>query len=235
MSERLRLFQSVLFTSSFLFLLWIVKITEYVFFIDLSSLGLYPRTLRGSLGIITSPLIHDDFYHLISNSFPIAILGISLWYFYREVAYKVIIIIYFLSGFWVWIAARPAFHIGASGIVYGLMFFLLFMGILRMERKTLSISLIVILLYGSSIISGLIPMSEGVSYETHITGAIAGLFSAFLYRKNDYILFDNQRGMENEMQGNQQTIEEVYHSSHTADSETIITVNYKYSKPEKEK
>ncbi|MDH5599301.1 MAG: rhomboid family intramembrane serine protease [Cyclobacteriaceae bacterium] len=185
------------------------------------------------MGIFTSPLIHGDFYHLISNSFPIALLGVSLWYFYREVALKVIAIIYFFSGFWVWIVARSAFHLGASGIVYGLIFFHLSVGLLRMDRKTLSISLLVIFLYGSSILSGLLPLSEGVSFETHITGAISGLISAVLFRKNYFFVLDNQK--EKEIHREECSINELYNRSDTADSETNITVKYISNPSEKEK
>jgi len=146
------------------------------------SYGILPRTLKGTIGIVTAPLIHGDVYHLISNTFPIIILIIGIFYFYHRIASLVFFLIYFMTGFWVWIAARDAYHIGASGLVYGLISFLLFSGFLRKDARSLAVSFVVLILYGSNMIYGLVPGNENVSWESHMLGAMAGLFCAIYFK-----------------------------------------------------
>ena len=97
-TEKRKLIHSLVFPVFFLFLMWLVKIIEIIFNVDLVFLGIYPLKAEGLAGILTSPLIHGDFSHLISNSFPLLILGTCLFYFYRKIAYKAFFLIYFLTG-----------------------------------------------------------------------------------------------------------------------------------------
>jgi len=166
-------------------LLWSVKALELTTHFDFVEYGIYPRTLKGSLGIVFAPFIHGDVFHLISNTFPIIFLGVGLFYFYHKIAWKVLLAIYLISGFWVWLAAREAYHIGASGVIYGLIFFLLFSGFLRRNTQSLAISFVVILLYGGNMFLGIVPVDNGVSWEAHLMGALAGSFLAIFYRKTD--------------------------------------------------
>jgi membrane associated rhomboid family serine protease len=160
-----------------------VKIIETTYHMDFGEFGILPRTLTGTIGIVTAPLIHGDIYHLISNSFPLLILGVTFFYFYHKVAPVVLILIYLMTGFWVWIAAREGYyHIGASGVVYGLLAFLLCSGFIRGDRKSLSISFIILFLYGSTFFFGLIPGDSRISWESHVMGAIAGIFCAVYFR-----------------------------------------------------
>lgn len=181
--EGIKFRRSILYTFSFVSLIWLVKIIESYLQIDFGPLGIYPRTLSGSIGIFLSPLIHGDFFHLLSNTFPLLILGVGLFYFYDKIAFNVIILIYLMTGFWVWIAARDAYHIGASGIVYGLLTFILFSGFFRRNPQTLAISFIILVLYGGSFMAGIIPSSNGISWESHLMGGIAGIFCAVYFRK----------------------------------------------------
>ena len=114
--------------------IWIVHLLSLLLNEDLSKLGLLPRNLIGLLGIFTSPLIHGDFSHLISNTIPLIILGWIIFSFYPKVAYILFLFIYFFTGLLVWIFARQVFHIGASGIVYGFVSFLFFSGIFRRDN-----------------------------------------------------------------------------------------------------
>ncbi len=175
--------RSVGYTFSFVMLIWLVKIIESYLEIDFGLLGIYPRTLRGSVGIFLSPFIHGDFFHLFSNTVPLIILGIGLFYFYDKIAFNVVLLIYLMTGFWVWVAARDAYHIGASGIVYGLLTFILFSGFFRRNPQTLAISFVILVLYGGSFFAGIIPSSKGISWESHLMGGIAGIFCA-VYFKN---------------------------------------------------
>jgi membrane associated rhomboid family serine protease len=181
-AEATKFRNSVFFIVSFTILLWVVKALEWAVALDFGFLGILPRTLSGTMGIITAPLVHGDVLHLISNTFPLLLLGISVFYFYNRIALEVFAWIYFMSGFWVWMAARDAYHIGASGIVYGLVAFLFFSGLFRRDTKSLSISLVVIFLYGG-MLQGLFPTNDRISWESHLLGALAGAFCAFFYRE----------------------------------------------------
>lgn len=181
-AEALKFKNSVFFVVSFTILLWIIKALEWAVALDFGFLGILPRTLSGTMGIITAPLIHGDVLHLISNTFPLLLLGVSVFYFYHRIAIEVFAWIYFLSGFWVWMAARDAYHIGASGLIYGMVAFLFFSGLFRRDTKSLSISLIVIFLYGG-MLQGLFPTNGRISWESHLLGALAGGFCAFFYRE----------------------------------------------------
>lgn len=174
---------SLLIPGIFVFILWLVKISEILFETDLSFLGIYPLQLKGLPGILFSPLIHENFRHLVSNSLPLLILGTGLFYFYSDVALKVSGWIYFLTGLFVWIGARDAWHIGASGLVYGLASFLFFSGIIRRYFRLIALSLLVVFLYGS-MIWGMVPeLYKNVSWESHVLGFVAGIIMAIVYRR----------------------------------------------------
>ena len=100
----------------FIFFMWLVKIVELLFDLDFTGFGIFPLTAKGLPGIIFSPFIHADFKHLFNNSLPLFFLSVALFYFYSEVALKVFIWTFFITGMLVWIAGRDAWHIGASGI-----------------------------------------------------------------------------------------------------------------------
>jgi membrane associated rhomboid family serine protease len=168
-------------------LIWLVRIVETYLQIDFGSFGIYPRTFRGSVGIFLSPLIHGDFFHLLSNTIPLIILGVGLFYFYDKIAFNVILLIYLMTGFWVWIAARDAYHIGASGIVYGLLTFILFSGFFRKNPQTLAISFVILVLYGGSFFAGILPGTTGISWESHLMGGIAGIFCAVYFRNTKLV------------------------------------------------
>jgi len=164
--------------------LWVVHFLSLLFNEDLSKLGLLPRNLVGLLGIFTSPLIHADFSHLISNTIPLIILGWIIFSFYPKVSYMLFLFIYFFTGLLVWIFARQVFHIGASGVVYGFVSFLFFSGIFRRDNTSIALALVITFLYGG-LVWGMIPGWKGISWESHLFGAITGLSAAYLFRKID--------------------------------------------------
>ncbi|MCK4663766.1 MAG: rhomboid family intramembrane serine protease [Bacteroidales bacterium] len=181
MTEKRRFFHSLIFPCFFLFIIWIIKLFEYFFDLDLSVYGIFPLKIKGLLGIITSPLIHGDFNHLIANSIPILVLSTGIFYFYRNIAYKVFFLIYLIAGIWIWLSARQAYHIGCSGLIYGFASFLFFSGILSKDRKLMAISLLTIFLYGG-LIWGIFPLKKNISWESHLLGMIAGIVLAFYYK-----------------------------------------------------
>ena len=174
--------RGIYLTLSFVLLLWTVKSFEWASRLDLGYYGILPRTVKGSLGIITGPLIHGDAIHLMSNTIPLIILGVGLFYFYHKIALEVFFWIYLASGFWVWIIGREAYHIGSSGLVYGMVMFIFWGGILRRNPRSLAISMIIFFLYGG-MIYGLFPIDETISWESHIMGSVAGIFLAFYFKK----------------------------------------------------
>lgn len=164
----------------FLIVIWLVKLVELTFGLNLYTLGVYPRHFTGCWGIITSPLIHADFKHLMGNSTSFLILATSLFYFYRQMAIRIFLINYVLSGLLLWLGGREVWHIGASGIIYGLAAFLLVSGLIRKDIRLLTISLIVVFLYGS-LVWGLFPIEEKISWDGHLMGACSGTILAFLF------------------------------------------------------
>lgn len=162
----------------FVFLMWLFFSVELTFNLDLGFLGVYPRTLNGAIGILFGPLVHGSFNHIISNTVPLLFLGIVLFLFYRQIANQVFIQCYIFSNFFVWLLGRPFYHIGASGLVYGLAAFLMAMGFFKRDFKSLVITVIVFTMYGG-LAYGVLPMNEQISYESHLFGAIVGVGSAW--------------------------------------------------------
>jgi membrane associated rhomboid family serine protease len=179
-----RIFRHSLFVSgSFTVLLWLVKFYEVEFLLDFSTWGILPLSLAGLRGIICSPLIHANFEHLFANTLPIFILTFSLFFFYRKSAYIIFILIYLISGLFVWLVGRESWHIGASGVIYGLAGFLFMSGIISFNIRLLTISMVVALVYGG-MFWGIFPNKPEISWESHLWGGISGLGLAFLYRKS---------------------------------------------------
>ena len=180
---RKKLLLSIIIPGMFISLMWLVKIIEVLFEIDFSGFGIYPLTARGLPGIIFSPFIHADFHHLFNNTLPLFFLSVALFYFYSEVALRVFIMTYFLTGFLVWIAGRDAWHIGASGLVYGMASFLFFSGIIRKYFRLIALSLLIVFLYGS-MVWGIFPgIYKNVSWESHMLGFFSGIVLSIWFRK----------------------------------------------------
>ena len=180
---RKKLLLSMLLPGVFVFIMWLVKIIEVLFDLDLSNFGIYPLSLEGLPGILFSPFIHANFGHLFNNSLPLFFLGTALFYFYSEIAIRVSLWTYLLTGTLVWFAGRNAWHIGASGLIYGFASFLFFSGIIRKYFRLVALSLLIVFLYGS-MVWGIFPnIYREVSWESHMLGFISGVVLAVWYRK----------------------------------------------------
>lgn len=163
------------------FIMWAAFALEFYTPLDLGFLGINPRTLSGLIGILTSPLIHGNLSHIISNTFPLLFLGTTLFLFYNRIATWVFFNCYLITGILVWLFGRSFYHIGASGLIYGLAFFLICFGLFRKDIRSLAISIVVVALYGG-MIYGLMPYDSSVSWESHVFGAATGTALSFLYR-----------------------------------------------------
>lgn len=172
------------FPALLVIIMWVSFWLNQEFNLHYERYGIAPRNYVGLRGIFLSPFIHGDLNHLYSNTIPIFILGGLLQYFYPKLMFRVILISIIAGGFWVWVAARPAVHIGMSGLVYALSFFLIISGFLRGNKRLLAISLLVTFLYGS-LVWGMLPIVPQISFEGHFFGALAGLVLAITYRKNE--------------------------------------------------
>lgn len=177
-----KIFYSLFFPAIFIIILWLVKSIEESTGHSFSAFGIYPRTLHGLIGVIAAPLLHADFDHLLSNTIPLIILGSVMFYFYRTIAFQVFFWVYLMTGIWVWAAARESYHIGASGILYGFVSFLFFSGVFRKDTRLLALSLFVVFLYGGTV-WGIFPIRNGISWESHLLGALAGLITAYNFKK----------------------------------------------------
>lgn len=162
-------------------MMWAVFVVGYYGNFELGFLGVRPRTINGLLGILTMPLIHGGFGHIVSNTLPLIILGSALYLFYDKIAPRVFLMCYFLTGLLVWLIARDAYHIGASGLIYGIAGFLISIGFFRKDIKSIIVSIVTIVTYGG-MVYGLLPIDSGVSFEGHLMGAVVGLFAAYLYK-----------------------------------------------------
>lgn len=182
--EQIRFWQSMLYPTIFVLIMWFVKSLEYLLDTSFSHFGVMPLKAEGLFGIITSPFIHGNLAHISANTIPIWVLSSLLFYIYRPIAWKVFLLIWLVTGLWVWVLGREAYHIGASGIVYGLASFLFFSGIFRRDGRLLAVTFLVAFLYGS-MIWGVFPElfpEKNISWESHLMGLVAGLVLAVFYK-----------------------------------------------------
>jgi len=167
----------------FVLFLWLVKWAEYKFGFEIAVYGIKPLEFSGLKGIVFSPFIHADTGHLFNNSIPMFVLSMAVFYFYKPIAWRVVVISWILSGLLTWLIGREnSYHIGASGVIYALASFLFFSGVFRKHPRLLAISLIVTFLYGS-MVWGIFPNEVRISWEGHLSGALSGLLLAVVFRK----------------------------------------------------
>lgn len=171
----------LIFPLRFVFLMWLGFSIQFYADIDLGFLGIYPLSLQGLIGILTAPFVHGSANHILSNTLPLLILSGILFFFFATIARRVFLQCFFFTNILVWLLGRPFYHIGASGIVYGLAFFLISYGLFRRNFRSLVISALVIIFYGG-IVYTVFPLNEQVSFESHLFGAITGLVTAFTLR-----------------------------------------------------
>lgn len=154
--------------------------------INLNQYGIIPRTTKGLIGILFAPFLHANLPHIISNSIPLFVLTLSLFLFYEKQAVVVWLGVMLVGGFLVWLLAGlfsgSSVHVGASGVIYGLVAFFVASGIYQQSVKAILISIVVIIVYGS-LIFGIFPSQPRVSWQGHLFGALAGLWMAYVFRK----------------------------------------------------
>lgn len=169
----------------FVALLWLIELLNWGLDWQLASVGVRPREIAGLSGILLAPLLHGGFAHLVTNSLPLLVLGTGMLYLYPNSALKVLPAVYLGPGIAVWLFGRASsIHVGASGLVYGLVSYVFVAGVIRRDRRAIAASLLVSFLYGSAM-WGVLPIEPGVSWETHLAAALIGLLLAIALRRLD--------------------------------------------------
>lgn len=180
--EKKKFINAIFYPALFVVIIFIIHFVQYAFNLNFYQFGIYPKETKGILGIITSVFIHGNFNHLFNNAIPLIILGSALFYFYKPVAIKIVVWIVLMGGVWTWIMARESYHIGASGLIYGLFSFLLASGFIRLNKQLIALSFFVVIVYGS-MVWGIFPIKLSISYEAHFWGFVSGIILAIFYRK----------------------------------------------------
>lgn len=160
--------------AGFVALLWLIELLTLALGLDLTALSIFPRAPAGLTGILAAPLLHGSPTHLLANTAPLLVLGTAMLYGYPKAARIALPAIWLGTGAAVWLLARPSWHLGASGLVFGMLLFVLTLGVLRWDRRAIALSLAVLLLYGG-MIWGVLPLDPRVSFESHLAGALIGL------------------------------------------------------------
>ncbi len=173
----------ILYPVGFVLLIWIVYWIEIRFGVNFSPYGVKPQTALGLRGVFFSPFIHGSLSHLWHNTVPLFVLSTALFYFYHKIAWRVFFLIIILSGLGTWLIGRSAYHIGMSGVIYGLVSFLFFKGIRAKHYRLIALSLLIVFLYGG-LVWGTLPVDEKVSWEGHLAGFISGTILGFCFRES---------------------------------------------------
>lgn len=187
--ERERLISALRVALTAVAFLWVFHVARWLLGFDATALGIIPRTLSGLPGVLTAPLVHGDLGHLANNSVPLVSTLFLLVYFYPRIALRATLSMYVVTGLGVWLLARGAgwgadlsiSHIGASGVAYALVSFLFWFGVFKRSAQSVVVAL-VILLYFSGMIAGVLPDQINVSWESHLIGALVGAGGAWRYR-----------------------------------------------------
>lgn len=201
-SDKMRTMEAIIYPLLLLAVMWIIFLVDRFFHLDLYRYGVKPQTIEGIKGILFMPFIHGqkDYSHIINNSVPIAVLLGTLIYFYREIALYVILFIWIGGGFLLWYFAGNVntYHIGMSGVIYGLFGFLILSGFFKKYLPLQAISFFVAFMYGS-MIWGILPTEERISWEGHLSGFLIGLLLAFAFRKKGPVAPKYRYEIEQEM------------------------------------
>jgi membrane associated rhomboid family serine protease len=168
----------------FVALLWAIAVLNWALDLAPDDFGVRPREWAGLVGILFAPLVHAGFAHLLANSLPMLVLGTTMLYLYPNAALRVLPAVYLGPGVAVWLFARGGVHLGASGLIYGLVSYIFVAGLIRRDRRAIAASLLVCFMYGA-LAWGVLPLEAGVSWETHLAAALIGVLLGFALRRMD--------------------------------------------------
>lgn len=230
--EKKSLLASASVFAAFTALLWLIKVIEIVSGISFAWLGLMPLHLKGLPGIVFAPLLHANVAHVAANSAPFFLLGTALLYYYKKDAWRILALIWLLTGVFVWLFARgDNYHIGASGVVYALASFHFVSGLLRKVPGLMAFSLLVIFLYGS-MVWGVFPEffpNENISWESHLMGIVSGVIAAYAFRSAEpqpkvYEWIEEDEPEDPDISGNSDTANPPYWQSNSTQTSGEVNV-----------
>ncbi len=220
--------------------IWVVLWVEFTYGYNFNNWGIQPRTLVGLRGIIFAPFIHAGIPHALSNSLPLFLLGVALFYFYEGIAGRVFLYGLLLTGFLTWLIGQTgSTHIGASGVAYVLFSFLFFKGLFSRNYRLIALSLTVVFIYGS-LIWGIFPGKPHISWEGHLSGFFTGILLAIVYRHyqvdgvvekptTNYISPEEAEFLRHfDEDGNFIPSSELERREHKADKTLEVSVKYQY-------
>ncbi len=170
--------------AGFVALIWLVPLLGWG--LELERFGIRPRELIGLPGILFAPLLHADFNHLIANSLPLLVLGTMMLHVYPYAAFRVLPAVYLGPGIAAWLFGRQGVHVGASGLIYGLVSYIFVAGMIRRDRRAVAASLLVAFMYGS-LAWGVLPINPSYSWETHLAAALIGIAMALAFKDRDVL------------------------------------------------
>jgi membrane associated rhomboid family serine protease len=169
--------------------IWLVELVDWLFFRgSLDRYGILPRQLGGLLGIGLAPLLHGDFSHLLANTLPFLVLGILIRARYKNRFLPVSVLIVVVSGLGIWLLGPShTVHIGASGLIFGYFGFLVAAAYYERSFIAIAVAIVVIVLYGG-IVLGLLPQGNGISWQGHLFGLLAGVLAARYFIRRGKVL-----------------------------------------------
>ena len=163
-------------------LIWIVEVVNLFLGHRLVSWGILPRSFTGLIGIPLAPILHSGFWHAVANTVPLLILGALVLAGGRTIFWETTVNVTLLSGALVWIFAREAYHVGASGLVFGYFGVILARAYIERSLITIAIAIVTVMTYGG-LLWGILPLRSYVSFESHLFGLVAGIIVVWLERK----------------------------------------------------
>lgn len=176
--------------------LWIIRAIDSILSIDLNQFGVLPRTLHGLIGVVCMPFLHGGWGHLMSNTLPLCVLLFML-VSTRKDYWEIIASIVVFGGLFLWCFGRPDIHVGASGLIFGLIGFLITIGFTERKPVSILVSIIVGFLYGTTLLFGVLPVFKShVSWEGHLFGAIAGAMTAYFMPTSQTASHRDENGTE---------------------------------------
>jgi membrane associated rhomboid family serine protease len=181
MSTQKKLLESVRIAAVPVAVIWVIHIIKTLGHYQWGRFGIFPREVDGIAGIFLAPFIHGDFQHLLSNSVPLFFMTALIIFFYPRVANISLLLLYVITGVLVWLFGRQVYHIGASGVVYAMISFVFWNGVFRRNMKSIVLALVIIVMY-SGYFAGIVPGQKGISWESHLLGAINGILVSFIFR-----------------------------------------------------
>lgn len=229
-TDRVRLRRALGASLGFVVLLWLCFGLQQLF--DWRALTVTPHTPQGLVGLLTAPLLHGSIQHLLANSFALLLLGTLAGMVYPKATLRALPLLWLGSGLGAWLLGEPdSHHLGASGLDHGLMFLLLALGLLRRDRAAIAAGMIAFFFFGGMLLT-VLPREAGVSWESHLGGALAGVVAAFLFRHSDPLPARRKYSWEIEEEAEQRRARDDFETFETPAADDVPVIWHREPAPE---